>query len=315
MSELSFLADWRTRLKGDQPGVVLVDPDHALEVYVGASDLGHPLLQIRSKIKPPQPEISELVLVSRDQADSHWVLSLTLQDTRFLEVFLRLAAHLVTASKSKPTPEAAWLSVADSLDEWKRLLRPRPRGLLSIEELRGLVGEMWLLLNRYAKTMSTQEAVTGWIGPLGSPQDFWFEGSGFHEAKSIGPSAPYIKVSSAHQLDQPEMELVVLQLPQVEASELGAVSLTSLLEQAELAFQQEGDSPDDLALRIRRLGVDVGESFYSDTWFVVKAVENFRVDAAFPAVRFSVLPLGIERVRYSLDRTAIAPFLVSTDYF
>ena len=38
-------------------------------------------------------------------------------------------------------------------DEWKRLLRARPTGVLSLEELRGLVGELWLLLNRFAASM------------------------------------------------------------------------------------------------------------------------------------------------------------------
>ena len=34
----------------------------------------------------------------------------------------------------------------------------------------------------------------------------------------------------------------------------------------------------------------------------------------FPAIRHSTLPDGVDRVRYSLDRNAIAPFLVATEY-
>ena len=51
MRRRSF-TDWRTRLGPDSMGVVLVDADHPLEIYVGASDFGHPLVQIRSKVKP-----------------------------------------------------------------------------------------------------------------------------------------------------------------------------------------------------------------------------------------------------------------------
>src|SRR5437660_1612592 len=99
MSEISFLTGWRRRLADGQLGVVLVEVDHPLEVYVGASDLGHPLVQVRSTVKPRLPELSDLVLVNRKESGGHWVLSLTLQDSRFAEVFLRLVAHLVAASR------------------------------------------------------------------------------------------------------------------------------------------------------------------------------------------------------------------------
>ena len=148
MSERKFLADWRARLGTGPSGVVLVEAGHPLEIYVGVSDLGHPLVQLRSRVKPDLRQISELVLVSRQQYGEYWVLSLNLQDDRFTDVFLRLVAHLVSASHGTPTAESAWRSVAAVLDEWKRLLQARPIGLLTPEELRGLVGELWLVLHR-----------------------------------------------------------------------------------------------------------------------------------------------------------------------
>ena len=67
MSEATFLTGWRRRLAKGQLGVVLVEVDHPLEVYVGASDLGHPLVQVRSKVKPRLPELSDLVFVHRKE--------------------------------------------------------------------------------------------------------------------------------------------------------------------------------------------------------------------------------------------------------
>jgi Putative PD-(D/E)XK family member, (DUF4420) len=313
MSESAFVKDWRSRLaKGDQ-GVVLVDANHPLEVYVGSSDLGHALLQIRSAAKPPLPEISELVLLTRHEHDGHWLLSLNLQDARFAEIFMRLTGHLVGASRRDTSPEAAWVTVAAVLDNWKRLLRPRPLGLLSLDGLRGLVGELWTLMNRFASSMSAGDALAGWLGPLGAPQDFWYEASGFHEAKAIGPSAPFIKVSSAEQLDQPGMELLVLHVPQVNESEPGAINLIALVDEVLAALVAESSSSAELLMRLKRLGVDLDKAFYKETWFRVATVEAFRIWSDFPAIRSSELAPGIERVRFSLDRKAIAPFLVSTE--
>ena len=313
MSERTFLADWKARLKAGQLGVVLVEAGHPLEIYVGSSDLGHPLVQLRSSVKPDLRQISELVLATRQQDGERWVLSLNLQDARFTDVFLRLVAHLVSASRREPTAESAWKSVAAVLDEWKRLLQMRPHGLLSLEELRGLIGELWLVLHRFAREMPIDQVIAGWLGPLNAPQDFWYESTGFHEAKSIGPSATRIKIASAHQLDEEGMELLVLQVPQVAESETGAFNLVGLADEVSALLPEPGNGANELDIRIKRLGVDLAHPYYADTWFKVSAVETFSVSEDFPAIRHGALRAGIDHVRYSLDRNAIAPFLVATE--
>lgn len=313
-SEAAFLSDWRLRLQNGQCGVVLADAHHPLEVYLGASDVGHPLVQIRSNIKPQLPELSEHVVVSRTETSPHWLLTLSLQDHQFTEVFLHLVAHLISASRGDVTPQAAWLTVSGVLDEWKRLLRARPMGLLSLEELRGFVGEIWLMLNRFLPILGIDAAINGWLGPLSAPQDFWYPGSGFHEAKSIGPTATSIRISSEYQLDEPTMELVVMHVPQVVETELGATNLVLLVERVRTALADAGVRQDALTLRLSQMGVDEDQPYYADMWFRVTTVEVFELNGLFPAVRQSALPSGVKRVRYSIERTAIAPFLVSTEY-
>ena len=60
--------------------------------------------------------------------------------------------------------------------------------------------------------------------------------------------------------------------------------------------------------------MDITHPYYADSWFKVSAVETFTVSPDFPAIRHSTLPDGVDRVRYSLDRNAIAPFLVATEW-
>lgn len=313
MTETAFLTEWRVRLTEKQLGVVLVEVDHPLEVYVGVSDLGHPMVQVRSTVKPNLPDLSELVLINRNETGGHWVLSLILQDPRFAEVFLRLVAHLVAASGRRTTPEEAWAAVDAVLHEWRKLLQARPTGVLSIEELRGLVGELWLLLHRFAARMPIDRAISGWLGPLNAPQDFWYEESGFHEAKSIGPTTTHVRISSANQLDEPGMELIVLQVPQVAETVTGAVNLASLVRQATAGLNAVGVPPDELDLRLKRMGVDITHPFYAENWFRISVVQTFVVTETFPALRQSSLPSGVERVRYSLARSNITPFLSKTD--
>ena len=101
------------------------------------------------------------------------------------------------------------------------------------------------------------EVVAGWLGPLNAPQDFWYEPTGFHEAKSVGPSTTRIKIASAYQLDEEGMELLVLQVPQVEESVAGALNLVGLVDEVSTQLSASGAGAKELDIRLKRLGVDI----------------------------------------------------------
>lgn len=313
MSESEFLDRWRMDLMWGQPGVQLVDVEHPLEIYVGASDLGAPRMQIRSHMKPQRPELSDVVVVDRQEKDDRWILTLTLSDRHFAEVFLRLTGHLVERSSKTTSEDQAWAAVDAVFDEWRRLLRPRPSGLLGLDALRGLVGELWFLANKLMPTMPAGTALLGWLGPMGAPQDFWYADRGVIETKAIGPSARAIHISSAEQLDMDSMELVVLQVAQVAPNEPGATNLPGLIAKVSSALDAAGVPQDELEIRLKRLGVQVTDDYYSEMNFRVVTIETYTVASGFPAVRASGLAPGVGSVTYAIDRTALSAHLVATE--
>lgn len=308
-SELGFEDAWRTDLSEGATGVQLVEIEHPLEIYVGASDAGLARVQLRTFVRPNLPVLADVVLVDRALMGQTWVLTLTLQDARFREVFIRLASHLVTRSRTAKT-EVEGLKIVDQvIDEWRRLMTPRPTSRLSLEALRGLVGELWFLLNRHALGEATfANAVEGWLGPLGEPQDFWSAVAGLREVKSVGPSASFVKISSAEQLDPDSMELAVIELPQVPEMTAGAVTLAMLVADAVDRFSAEDCSPDPFELRLKRLGVDASDQWYAEQWFRVDSIATFEVGDGFPRVRARNLAVGVARVKYQIARASLEPF-------
>ena len=146
MSDLDSETSWLKDLVYGTSGVKLVEVDHPLEIYVGADDAGRAKLQIRTDEQPKIPPLSELVVVDRMKMNDYWLLSLTLQDPRFNEVFVRLTSHLVDRSRATKTEAAALGALSQVFDQWRRLLQPKPVGRLSPEALRGLVvssGSCW----------------------------------------------------------------------------------------------------------------------------------------------------------------------------
>ena len=312
MSDLSFLPKWREDLAAGTPGVQLVEVEHPLEIYVGASDLGRARLQIRSEAKPKEPELSDLVLVERSQVGADWLLTMTLQDAQFTEVFLRLADHLVSRSRPATSPATAWRRVDDVFNEWHRILTPRPFGRLSLEALRGLIGELWLLLHVFTENRPIDQAIAGWLGPLGSPQDFVYEETGFHEAKAIGPQTTKIKISSAEQLDR-EVELIVLRIHEVPESTQGAVNLARLVGLVGDALDADAVDHGEFELRLKQLRVDLDDEYYTDRWFSIFSFEKYDTPAAFPAIRASDLPAGIQNVKYDIALPAISEFITVSE--
>jgi hypothetical protein len=307
----SLIRTWRERVTG--AGMSMVGGPHPLQFFVGRDENGHARVVIRGPIKPQRPGLSGLVLVDRFEDQSgQWNLSLTLQDSRFEEVFLRLADDMHARTATAANETIAITRVARVIDEWHRLLSARPVGVLTMEELRGLVGELWLVLNWFTRDRSLESSLEGWLGPLGLPQDFWYEQDGHHEAKCIGPSTTTVRISSAEQLDPPDLQLLVLLVATTDETQQGALNLPSLVARVHDALTETGASDQPLRDRLDHLGVDLDEPFYQDTWFVVASVHAHTVNEQFPAIRSSALPEGIERVRYQIDLDAIRPFRTTT---
>lgn len=306
-----LILTWRAH--SHSSGMHLVDSNHPLQFFVGRDDAGHARVVVRGPVKPQRPQLSGLVIVDRFEDQSgKWNLTLALQDPKFEEVFVRLADDLHARTAAAPNETIAIDRVISVIDEWRRLLRSRPPGVLTMEELRGLIGELWLLLNWFTKDRTLPVALQGWLGPLGLPQDFWYEQDGHHEAKCIGPATTRVRISSAEQLDPAAMQLLILLVASTDETQAGAVCLPTLVDRVCGKLAETGDDDQPLRDRLEHLGVNLEDQFYRNTWFVVSRVDSYRVDEDFPAIRASALPSGIEQVRYQLALTTIAPWLTSS---
>lgn len=309
MTDSDLIAVWRTYLDAETSGVHLVDATHPLQIFIGKNDLGSPRMVIRTGTKPVRPALSNVVLVERYEDQSgKWNLSFTLQDEKFSEVFLRLVDDVHARSVGAANEQAALDRVSVVFDQWRRLLKPRPTGVMSMEELRGLVGELWLLLSEFSKNRGMDAALEGWLGPMGLPQDFWYPDDGYYEAKSIGPSTTRIQISSANQLDAPDLELLVLLVGNTSEQTVGAINLPLIVNRVLTELLAVAASPDPLDDRLQRLGVDLSESFYQDTWFAVTHVTAYDAGSAFPAIRASELPEAVTSVTYQLEIAALQGF-------
>ena len=312
----SFVGSWNALLAAPGSGKKEVDVDHPLRLVYGATDKGEALFFSITETKPGLPDLSNVVEVERGvrKIDGKWTLSLTLKDARFQEVFMRLCEDLARRSAIAVSELQAMNYFLAGVAEWKQLLRNPLDDRLSLEEIRGLVAELWFGFTYLCRRYSVSTVLTAWTGPMGSPQDFNFPGGRSFEVKSAFADTKAIRVSSADQLDAGDRELT-LAVVGVERSAFGlpnALSLPSLLAEVEAKVRADA-SITDLYQRIDALRLSIADEYYSGFWFEIAELRRFRVTPEFPAIRTSHLPAGVEGVTYSISLSSMSAFQLSSD--
>lgn len=312
----SFVGGWKVLLATPGSGKKEVDADHPLRLVYGATDNGEALFFSITETKPGLPDLSSVVEVERGvrKIDGKWTLSLTLRDARFQEVFMRLCEDLARRSATAISEPQAMNYFLAGVAEWKQLLRNPLDDRLSLEEIRGLVAELWFGFRHLSQHHSVGTVLAAWTGPMGSPQDFNFPGGRTFEVKSAYTDTKSIRVSSAEQLDVGDRQLT-LAVVGVERSASGlpnALSLPSLVAEVEARVRAEA-SVTDLYQRLDALRLSIADEYYSDFWFEITSLRSFQVTPEFPAIRRSHLTAGVEDVTYSVMLSSMTAFLVDED--
>lgn len=192
------------------------------------------------------------------------------------------------------------------LNRWRELLERDRLGLLNVDELSGLFGELWILKQLAERSPSV---IGSWTGPSGSRFDFQ-RGLTAVEVKTIGsPDRLVVQIHGVDQLEPPvggELYVVVVSVDRTNAA---------------------GDSVPSLIAHIRQLGIDAMElssrlhaagyeehyeARYAEVRFAVLAERWFPVLEDFPRIRRSSfvwgdLPAGVFGLRYAVDLTTPPP--------
>jgi hypothetical protein len=192
------------------------------------------------------------------------------------------------------------------LDRWRELLEREPSGLLGIEKLVGLFGELWFLREMVQRNPN---AVRYWTGPRGSRHDFSVGTLAIEAKSTLSQRGRFVEIHGHQQLEPPdkgELYLTILKLEQVPA--LGE----SLPELIESIMQQGGDRYTLLNLIAQ---VDVGLltlDEYKDIRFRLNENRIYEVNGEFPRIISNsfvdgTLPNGVIKLTYQIDLSTEPP--------
>ncbi|MCX5578991.1 PD-(D/E)XK motif protein [Kaistia terrae] len=293
-----------------------VSAEHPLEFWWGRDHSSRCLLALDYEITtscPQFPELAGLQIVNfaRDAAIGRLVLLLIDEADR--DIFLALCKDLLAATSGLTRGDSqtgVCIAIA-RLVRWRELFRNR-RERLSFERIIGLAGELLFLRDCLCLRVDPAIAVAMWRGPYGDEQDFVVGSTIFEVKTQLSTADAALHISSENQLDTVSGAVVIVhQLLGPAALHMAtAFSLNGLAaDLRRIVLASSPDAADTFDAGLLAAGYAPLAAYDEPVWMLVRQ-DMYTVEEAFPRIVPSMLPPGIEKVRYRLRVDACLPFKV-----
>lgn len=260
---------------------------------------------------PKLPRLKNL-LASFRHSSVGYAFVLGLNDSGQIDVFEALCRDVISAGEAGKDRDEALSRAIQRTRRWHHLLRGGRIAGLSVDEQRGLVGELAFL--RYlALGIGVEAAVEAWRGPMGAAKDFELLGSCVEVKALRAASKPMVSISSEDQLadvDKCRMFLHVMNVASAILPE--GHSLHDHVRMTADLCEREGNGSSNFEDTLFATGYDP-ENPYDERRWVVGSSQTFEIVRGFPRLDRSSIPIGVEHVRYAIALDSCQPFKFDRD--
>lgn len=240
-------------------------------------------------------------------------LYIYLLDNDLKDIFSLFIQNILEDIETSITESEAIKTTLNVVSKWKRLFDKINFNGLSLEQQKGLIGELLFLNTLLDDEKTTANAVNSWTG---AEQDFQAKdftlGSIGVEVKFTASKQPRIKVSNERQLDAENLSKLFLILYSTEAVKDNGISLNSIIEQTRQKISAEQErSIFNAKLQLNGYFDDDKEHY--GRLYSLKRMFVFNVTPDFPKIVKGQLPLGIYDTSYSIEISAVENYIVEPE--
>lgn len=240
-------------------------------------------------------------------------LYLKLNDKKNTSLFFTLCMDLIKCTKNK---ETSGEMIINRLEKWQQLFKRLNNGILPEDKIKGLIGELYFILNILTKNFSMKEALECWSGPDGANQDFNASDTAIEVKCKSGSSQPKINISSENQLDSTltNLYLFVTFISITRSYDENRINLSILINRIKDCLIKENSSEciDILYNKLFSVGY-IENEYYENQSFLVSSYSFYEVTKDFPKIMAQELPPEISNVKYQIEINKITRFLVDED--
>lgn len=287
-------------------GFLLVSSDNNLSFHVGHNSSLNKCLMVvgvsdKNSIMSSIAITADYVLLDSGKL----ALKFTLNYPSLDELFTKLCWDLMNVASTNKNAEEA---IVQRFKSWMKLFQKGATSTLSINQQKGLIGEV-LFLEEKINDTGEDKVIEAWVGPEGADQDFIFMNS-WSEIKTTTIASESITISSIQQLGGIfPGELVVYFMDRTSTNGRSVISLPMLVNRVKSNLKISNQN-----LFICKLALsgylEKDSDIYINTKFNVKEKRTYNVNVYFPKLTQDNLPCEIVNARYELSLAAIDKFRV-----
>jgi len=286
-----------------------VDDIHPLDLYIGVDELSRWTLLLISATQPPAIASSKMIFTkSGKRHDGRWTLSFSLVNDSYKDLFILLCEDIVESSRNVVNKEKGIRFVVNRYKEWREMLANSRGNLLSPDEVKGLLGEMFFLKVCLAEKYGIEKAALSWTGPRHLPQDFVVDDT-WYEVKTISSSKNEISISSIEQLDcTKDGTLAVVSADKTSVTNQNGLNINQLFASL-ISMIPSDDDKYTFSNMLLQYGFYPRKEYETEEYtYEIKMIRQFSVTANFPCLRRNNLPVSVIKAVYSLDLSAVSAF-------
>ncbi len=236
-----------------------------------------------------------------------------LLDNGLKDIFSLFVQNILEDIQPSITESEAITTTLNVVSKWKKLFDKINFNGLSLEQQKGLIGELLFLNYLLNDDKTSTNAVYAWTGAEMEFQakDFTFGAVGI-EIKFTSSKQPRIKVSNERQLDAENLSDLFLVLYSTEAVKDNGFSLISLVSQTRKAISTE-EERSVFNAKLQLNGYFDEDSEHYGRMYSLKKTFGFAINSDFPKIVKNQLPLGIYDTSYSIEISAVESFIVELE--
>lgn len=234
-------------------------------------------------------------------------LNIYLIDNELKEIFSLFIQNIIEEIIKIPTENEAVTIISNVIQKWKKLFdKLIPKGL-TLEQQKGLIGELLFLNELIDSGINTDYLLNCWTGPDFDDKDFTLGATCF-EIKFTTSKLPRIKITSERQLDASNIDNLFLNNYISETLKENGFSLNSIVDTI-----REKISKNSATLKYFNEKLESADYFNEDrenynSQYGLKSRNLYKVNDSFPKLTTNSLPQGLYNTSYYIENSAIEDY-------
>lgn len=239
-------------------------------------------------------------------------LNIYLIDNELKDIFSLFVVNIIEEITNVPTENEAVTITSNVIQKWKKLFdKLNPKGL-TLEQQKGLLGELLFLNELIDNNINPDYLLNSWTGPDYEDKDFTL-GTSCFEIKFTTSKLPRIKITSERQLDTLNIENLFLNNYTSETLKENGISLNSVIDNIRYKISNNSATLKYFNDKLQSANYFEEDRDNYNTQYGVKSRSLYQINDSFPKLTNNTLPIGVYNTSYYIENSAIEDYKVDFD--